>query len=268
MSASTCTECGQPLREGAQFCPACGSELAAVEPLGHADATPTAPVVEPTHEHACTECGHGLRDGAQFCPVCGSAVAAAVSSEVVSAAVPVMTPRAAHGADVAAPVVPMTPSPPPAVPTSTRRLERATQHPSRPPIARPPTATGAGDAGLGARRRPDPSDRRVLAAAGGLLALVIAGILVLLLGGAARSMPSATRERGESHDLTGRNLRRFGNLDRCAACSRDHGYDRNNHRKRRVGTDPSPARRPRRDPELRRERPPSVGQRRPQRGHR
>jgi ribosomal protein L40E len=51
-----CPTCGQPLPEGATFCPHCGA------------ATPTHPK---SVYHFCPQCGAGLRPDARFCGKCG-----------------------------------------------------------------------------------------------------------------------------------------------------------------------------------------------------
>ncbi|MBC7238204.1 MAG: zinc ribbon domain-containing protein, partial [Chloroflexi bacterium] len=55
---ASCLSCGQPLIEGATFCPHCG-----------------APVVKGAELKYCMHCGAELRPGARFCAKCGQEVA-------------------------------------------------------------------------------------------------------------------------------------------------------------------------------------------------
>jgi len=57
-AATSCPQCGQPLREGAQFCDNCGASLAS----------------SPSPVSVCAACGADLREGAKFCASCGQAV--------------------------------------------------------------------------------------------------------------------------------------------------------------------------------------------------
>ena len=60
-----CKNCGNPLREGDQFCPNCG---AAAEP-------PKTQAEEQKNENVCKNCGKPLQEGTMFCPYCGASVA-------------------------------------------------------------------------------------------------------------------------------------------------------------------------------------------------
>jgi len=72
---SNCTKCGQPLKEGAQFCGECGA------PVRH-----------------CPMCGDIVKDGAAFCAQCGAAVnqVAPDDGAGVSPSAPISYPVAAQ----------------------------------------------------------------------------------------------------------------------------------------------------------------------------
>src|SRR5665647_379551 len=76
---SACTSCQAPLREGAVFCPRCGTPVAAVAPA-------------PPAVSSCAACGAPLEAGAQFCELCGSPTPAAVAvpEPAVAPSVPVL----------------------------------------------------------------------------------------------------------------------------------------------------------------------------------
>ena len=57
-----CKNCGIMLKDGAKFCPSCGS------PVEAADAAPAQPA-ESTVK--CPSCGTDVKQGAKFCPGCG-----------------------------------------------------------------------------------------------------------------------------------------------------------------------------------------------------
>ena len=156
-----------------------------------AQASPTAaavsvlspPQMSPPRESACAECGHALRAGAQFCPACGSAVTTSLAASVVPTSVPAIIPGVEADTELAAPVVALTPSPPPTVPPETAPPvdSPSVAVPPVPPVDAPPAGRG--------HRRVD--DRRVLVGAVGVLALVLAGILVLVLtAGGSKHGPS------------------------------------------------------------------------------
>ena len=140
--------------------------------------------MSPPRESACAECGHALRAGAQFCPACGAAVTTPpAGAGVVPTSAPAIIPGGEADTELAAPVVAFTHSPPPTVrpeiapPVDSPRVAI----PPVPPVDAPP-------AGRGHRR---VGDRRVLVGAVGVLALVVAGILVLVLtGGGSKHGPS------------------------------------------------------------------------------
>jgi RNA polymerase subunit RPABC4/transcription elongation factor Spt4 len=191
MPASACSECGNRVRDGARFCPACGSTVATVALSAHASPPAAAvsvlspPQMSPPRESACAECGHALRAGVQFCPACGSAVTTPpAAAAVVPTSVPAVVPGVEADTELAAPVVALTPSPPPTVPPETSPLvdSRGVATPPVPPVDQPPTDRG--------HRRVD--DRRVLVGAIGVVALVLAGILVVVLtaGGSSKHGPS------------------------------------------------------------------------------
>jgi RNA polymerase subunit RPABC4/transcription elongation factor Spt4 len=191
MEASACTECGNPLRDGARFCPACGSVVLAEGSADRGDpSAPTASVMSPPPVPTCAACGHTVREGAQFCPACGSNVAAAAApAALVSSVI-----STAEDAEVAPPVesVTLAPPPPPAdpqvivAPTAAPAVTApllpptppSTAAPAMAPPGRPPVSSSSSGRGRGPF-----GDRRILAAAGGLLVLVIAVVLVVALGG-------------------------------------------------------------------------------------
>ena len=67
--AQFCRECGAALREGAKFCPSCGSKVPqpTPSPAGRA--------------RFCRECGSPLREEAKFCPLCGTMIPREVRAE-------------------------------------------------------------------------------------------------------------------------------------------------------------------------------------------
>ncbi len=198
MPGTTCTNCGNPLREGAQFCPACGSSAVAAEAPAQGY-PPSSAVLAPPQGRACVDCGNPLRDGAQFCPSCGSSIviAAPTQSHTSSSAAPVMspptaTPRMQPEADSqsrrpgtpdssgqATSIRAMTP-PPPNPQAATRQVTL--------PLA---DSGNAAEAGLLDRLRSRGNDPRMIAAAGGLLVLVVAVVLVFALGGQSSKHPAA-----------------------------------------------------------------------------
>ncbi len=205
MQRTTCTNCGNPLREGAQFCPACGSSAVTVEPPAQAYPPSSAALsISPPQGRACVDCGNPLREGAQFCPACGSSIVTSVAptqSHTSSSAVPVMSPptptaRVQPDADSQSHRLPMPDSSgqPTSIPTM------------MPPRPKPQTATKqvglspddsatSGESRLRGRPRPRRSDPRMLAAAGGLLALAVAAFLVLALGGHSSSHATGASEQ-------------------------------------------------------------------------
>ena len=67
-SDKVCQNCGQTLKEGAGFCPACGCKTKRIDEPG-----------------ACSNCGKPLEDGALFCMVCGQPVKGAAPAAAESA---------------------------------------------------------------------------------------------------------------------------------------------------------------------------------------
>lgn len=190
MPASACSECGNRVRDGARFCPACGSTVATVELSAQASPTAAAvsvlspPQMSPPRESACAECSHALRAGAQFCPACGSAVTTpSAPAAVAPTSAPAITPGVEADTELEAPVVALTPSPPPTVSPETAPPvdSPSVAVPPVPPVDAPPAGRG--------HRHID--DRRVLVGAAGVLALVLAGVLVLVLtAGGSKHGPS------------------------------------------------------------------------------
>jgi len=64
-----CMYCGQPIGDGAAFCPACGRAQAPA-----ARAVPTPQPAAP--KKFCRQCGAQMAPGAAFCPACGAPGAA------------------------------------------------------------------------------------------------------------------------------------------------------------------------------------------------
>jgi RNA polymerase subunit RPABC4/transcription elongation factor Spt4 len=209
MQGSTCTNCGKPLREGAQFCPRCGSAVVAASPPVVSTGAPTQsqshtsasviPVISPPETSTCANCGNQLRAAARFCPGCGSLVAAAEpprQSRTTSSAAPEMSPPTR--ASVATPMRPPVPPDPGSQSQASQTPDssnRAAPIPTMipptpaPQAARTPAQPSPADRAKPReprsvdRLRPPLNDRRVLAAAGGLVALVVAAVLVFALGG-------------------------------------------------------------------------------------
>ena len=134
MRASICSNCRNELREGAQFCRACGTAVATAEAPTESHVPPVAlPSMSADRGGTCGSCGTPLRGGAQFCVRCGSAdviadrravtAQAPTESHPLAAGVPVMT--AATHAFATAPTQPKAPSGPPTL---------------IPPVPQPPTA--------------------------------------------------------------------------------------------------------------------------------
>jgi RNA polymerase subunit RPABC4/transcription elongation factor Spt4 len=193
MPVSACIECGSPVRDGARFCPACGSTVATVEPPAQISSTTAAvsvmsppqispPQISPPDELACAECGHSVRGGAQFCPACGSAVTRPLAAAVVPTTVPLITPGLEVDPEPAAPVVALTLPPSPTAPPT---IAPPADSPS---VAGPPVPPG--EAPPASRGRRLVKDRRVLVGAVGALVLVLAGILALVLTGGGSKHPS------------------------------------------------------------------------------
>ena len=193
MQGTTCSKCGKSIREGAQFCPACGSSVVTAEPPAQGYA-PSADdlALSPPQGRTCSDCGNSLRDDAQFCPACGSSMAtgtAARQRHASSSPIPTMSPQTAtprvqpeadsqsrlrgtpdsSGQTTAIPA--MTP-PPPNPQAATRQVTL--------PLA---DSGNAGEAGLLDWLRSHRTDPRLIAAAGGLLVLVVAAVVVFALGG-------------------------------------------------------------------------------------
>lgn len=61
-AARSCRECGESVPEGAEYCPACGTEQ---------------PSQEPTPATTCPDCGAAVSEGAKYCSSCGAELAAA-----------------------------------------------------------------------------------------------------------------------------------------------------------------------------------------------
>lgn len=208
MQSTSCTNCGKPVREGAQFCPACGSSVATAEAVDRGYA-PSSDIlaVSPPQGRTCGDCGNSLREGAQFCPVCGSSTLtglAATPSQTSSSAVPVMgsptapahvqletapepklgaqEPRNEDSSKHAASIPTMTPPPP--------NAETSPKH-----VTPPPDSPGTlGEARLVDRSRSRWNNPRVLAAVGGLLVVGVAVAAVFLLGGQSSRHPAAAPE--------------------------------------------------------------------------
>ena len=140
--------------------------------------------MSPPRESACAECSHALRAGAQFCPACGSAVTTpSAPAAVAPTSAPAITPGVEADTELEAPVVALTPSPPPTVSPETAPPvdSPSVAVPPVPPVDAPPAGRG--------HRHID--DRRVLVGAAGVLALVLAGVLVLVLtAGGSKHGPS------------------------------------------------------------------------------
>jgi len=192
MPGTTCTNCGNPRREGAQFCPACGSSAVAAEaPAQGYPPSSAALAISPPQGRTCVDCGNPLREGAQFCPACGSSIVTAAPTQrhTSSSAVPVMTPPTATPR-----MQPEADSQPrrPGTPDSSGQATSVPAMMPPPPNAQPATkqvslapddSATSDESRLRGRLRPRRNDRRMLAVAGGLLALVAAVGLVLALGG-------------------------------------------------------------------------------------
>ena len=155
MHAAICPTCRNELREGAQFCRACGTAAATAEAPAESHMPSVAlPSMSADRGSACGNCGTRLRGGAQFCVRCGSAdviaEGPAVSSQApteshpLAAGVPVMT--AATHAFAAAPNQPETPSGPPTpippVPQPPAAAFAASAHARPPPVNPPPRRSG------------------------------------------------------------------------------------------------------------------------------
>ncbi len=199
MHGSTCTNCGEQLREGAQFCPGCGSAVVAVQAPTQSQ-TPSSAVllVSPPSENACANCGSSLRERAQFCPGCGSAVVAVqapAQSQTPSSAVSVM--RAPTGASTTAPIEPAALSGPEPQSRVSRTPDSALKAASVPGMPAPPPHTQPvstpvtmspvdpptpSKSAFRGRPRLHLDNRRVLAAGAGLVLLVAAAVLALALG--------------------------------------------------------------------------------------
>lgn len=197
MQRTTCTNCGNPISDGAQFCPACGSSVATAEAVvkGYAPSSDVL-AMSPPQGRTCGDCGNSLREGAQFCPACGSSTVtgpAATPSQTSSSAVAVTSsptasahvqpetspepklgsqePRNQDSRRQAASIPMMTPPPP--------NAETAPRH-----VTPPPDSPGTlGEARLVDRSRSRWNDPRMIAAGGGLLVLVGAAVIVFALGG-------------------------------------------------------------------------------------
>lgn len=200
MQASTCTNCGNLLGEGAQFCPGCGSRAATAQASVQSHPPSSAvSVMGPPEGSMCADCGNSLREGAQFCPVCGSAVATAqppAQSHEPSSSSPVMSPPTPPSATAPTrPDAPLEPDPQSRASRAPDSARAAALIPRMtPPAPDPQTATSpatvsptdpgtSGGSGFPGRPRPRLSDRRVLAAGAGLFLLVIAAVVVFALSG-------------------------------------------------------------------------------------
>ena len=82
-----CKNCGKELKEGAKFCPSCGSAVSAqnnapgFEKTGAGKIQSGLDAVKTSRQDSlnpsqafCKNCGAPLKEGAKFCPKCGSLI--------------------------------------------------------------------------------------------------------------------------------------------------------------------------------------------------
>ena len=163
-----CKKCAMMLKDGAKFCPGCGTKVE--------EDAPAAPAPDANGTEICKNCGKEIKAGAKFCPFCGGknepVPAAPAAPQAPAAPVPPAAPQA-PGAPVP-PQAPGAPVPPQAPGAPAPQMMNPNQFPGQPGMQ-------PGMPGVAVATRPKkPFPLVPVLIAAGALVVIIVGIIILV----------------------------------------------------------------------------------------